>query len=390
MDQSQKNTSSRKVFIDYIPAELQGTKGENWRVVYYHKVPGEEKLKRFRLRVRKISNRKERIKLAKRICAEVNKKLGEGWSPFYSNNDSKEYTLLKDAIEKYNNQNKKFVEKGQLRADSNRSYKSMAKQLLDYLNYSNNSDLMCAQFNRQFVTNYVDYVYFDKKRTARTANNYMKWCITFANFLVDRGFLSNNSIEGMPIFKQTKKRREIIDEATRNSIFKYLKKENPQYLTLCLLIYFCFIRRKEITMLRVSHVKLEKGIIVIPSTFSKNGKEESVTIPKMFIERLTKHIGKSPGNYYLFSKNDFKPGALDLHPRKITYIWDLMRKELGFKKEYQFYSLKDTGITQLFRMGVPTIKIRDQARHQDLKTTEIYTPRNYDKDDFIADLDFDF
>tara|TARA_R110002020_G_scaffold210555_1_gene416617 strand:- start:26865 stop:28037 length:1173 start_codon:yes stop_codon:yes gene_type:complete len=390
MDQNEKNQSSRKVFTDYIPAEIQGTKGDNWRIVYYCRIPGQEKLKRFRIRVKKIANKFERKKLAKRICAEVNKKLNQGWTPFNSGNSGKEYTLLKEAISRYCEHNRLAMGKGQLRPDTFRSYQSMSNLLMSYLNLKGKEDLLCAQFNRQFVTQYADYIFFEKKRSARTGNNYIKWCITFANFLVDRGYLNTNSIEGISFFKEKKKRREIIDSETRATIFNHLSTTNPQYLTICLMIYFCFIRRKEIAMMKVSNVQLDQGIIIIPSSFSKNGKDEAVTIPAKFINNLKNHIGKAPGHYFLFSDNKLKPGVKAIAPKYISDVWSSLRKKLGFKNTYQFYSLKDTGITQLFMMGVPSIKIRDQARHQDLKTTEIYTPRKYDRDDFIANMDFDF
>jgi hypothetical protein len=79
-----------------------------------------------------------------------------------------------------------------------------------------------------------------------------------------------------------------------------------------------------------------------------------------------------------------------LNPKKISDTWSKIRAELNFKAEYQFYSLKDTGITELFLLNVAVIKIRDQARHHDIKITETYTPRNYVCDDTIKNLDFNF
>ena len=69
--------------------------------------------------------------------------------------------------------------------------------------------------------------------------------------------------------------------------------------------------------------------------------------------------------------------------RKIQNNWDRLRKKLDFKKEYQFYSLKDTGITDLFLAGLPSLKIRNQARHSTVQITELYTPRNMGCDETI-------
>lgn len=42
------------------------------------------------------------------------------------------------------------------------------------------------------------------------------------------------------------------------------------------------------------------------------------------------------------------------------------------KRGIVFYSLKNSGITDMLQRGVPSAVVRDQARHQDLSTTEIY------------------
>lgn len=82
METSQKTTSKKLLFVDYIPADLKETSGDNWRVVFSVKVPGEEKLKRFKRRVPKHSNKTLRKKIATKMYNEINKKLEKGWSPF--------------------------------------------------------------------------------------------------------------------------------------------------------------------------------------------------------------------------------------------------------------------------------------------------------------------
>jgi len=59
---------------------------------------------------------------------------------------------------------------------------------------------------------------------------------------------------------------------------------------------------------------------------------------------------------------------------------------LNISKQYDFYSLKDTGITKLLEAGIPIIKVRDQARHHDIKITEKYTPRRTTADDTIRNI----
>ncbi|GGH67366.1 hypothetical protein GCM10011318_06270 [Phaeocystidibacter marisrubri] len=52
-----------------------------------------------------------------------------------------------------------------------------------------------------------------------------------------------------------------------------------------------------------------------------------------------------------------------------------MKRELDLPSYYQFCSLKDTGKTNMFRQGVTTIVIRDQARPYGISVTDRYTPK---------------
>ena len=152
--------------------------------------------------------------------------------------------------------------------------------------------------------------------------------------------------------------------------------------------YYCFIRRTEITKLKVSDVNLFKGFILVSAENSKNRKTEAVTIPNIFLPILAQHLTKAKNTDYLFSNNDFKPGAKQLTPKKISDEWAKFRNKEKFDDKFQFYSLKDTGITDLLNSGIPAIKVRDQARHYDLKITESYTARNKFADEMIKNADF--
>ena len=92
---------------------------------------------------------------------------------------------------------------------------------------------------------------------------------------------------------------------------------------------------------------------------------------------------------YLFGE-DFKPSKKQLNPKKISDTWTKYRNKYKFDSKFQFYSLKDTGIMDLLNSGIPSIKVRDQARHYDIKQTEAYTTRNLTADETIKSASFSF
>ena len=64
-------------------------------------------------------------------------------------------------------------------------------------------------------------------------------------------------------------------------------------------------------------------------------------------------------------------------PQQFRDFWNNhLRKELKLPKQYKFYSLKDTGITNMLRANTDVLSVRDQARHSSILITDIYTPKD--------------
>jgi integrase len=137
-------------------------------------------------------------------------------------------------------------------------------------------------------------------------------------------------------------------------------------------VYYCLVRRTEITFLRVADFDLQKQELIIRAEFSKNRKTQSVSIPQPLVPLLKHHFAGAAPESYAFSANDFKPGKRKLAPKKISDTWTQVRKALAFPAHYQFYSLKASGITHMLQSGISPLAVRDQARHHDLSMTDKY------------------
>lgn len=127
--------------------------------------------------------------------------------------------------------------------------------------------------------------------------------------------------------------------------------------------------------LRVGDVSVKEQTVFISHDISKNRKDGKATLPARVI-RLMVELGvlSYPSNYYIFSKG-FMPGEKPRKSRDITERWQKVRTELGFPMHYQFYSLKDTGITDTIgAVGLTVAK--DQARHSDVSITNKYVAKD--------------
>ena len=155
----------------------------------------------------------------------------------------------------------------------------------------------------------------------------------------------------------------------------YLEANNKGFLLASQILYFCMIRPKEMTYIKVSHIDIEKSVIFVPGETAKNYNDAIVTIP-LALNKLIKDMGvlAYPKDYYLFSEG-FIPGKSQIREQRFAHFWArYVRKALGLPLSLKFYSLKDTGITDMITNYNDPLLARDQARHHDLSITELYTP----------------
>ena len=217
----------------------------------------------------------------------------------------------------------------------------------------------------------------EKQVSARTYNNYIRFYKTLWNWLVERGYCSENPFQKFvrkPKRLITKNRR-VLSTDERQALEQLLIVENPEYFVMCLLCYYCFIRPKEIALLKVGDIHLKEQVVAISGAIAKNDKDSYRTIPDVMMKYLIKLKLDAPSEYYLFAQHpeyDFTPGKKKLCSRKIAKYWEYIRKKLHWGKELKFYSLKDTGMTNMISDGIPLTFVQEQADHSSIAMTAVY------------------
>ena len=155
--------------------------------------------------------------------------------------------------------------------------------------------------------------------------------------------------------------------------------KEPDFLFACYLLYYCFIRPVEMTRLRVRHFNLKACTLTIPGELSKNKTTQTVSLPKKVIQYgIDIGVFSAPLDDFIFSYR-LKPGQEEIDPKHFRDHWDNVRRALGLKKEWKFYSLKDTGITEMCDRNVAPRHVKDQARHSSLAITDIYLQKSASK-----------
>lgn len=352
-------------------------KGKEWYVGFNAYDPMLGKMRRKKIKVNNIP-KSERNKYCTDLIKRLLGKLQRGWNPWIDKEVSKAYTTWMEVYSDYNKFIERMYDDGQYRTETYNSYKSYIRNIKKWNDEQIAPMQYIYQFDADVINDFLDHIYIDRKNTLRTQNNYLSFIKTFCAWLVRKRYLKDDpSASITKVSKRLiKKQRTVIEEDDMLKLHDYLLEKNRHYLLACYVLHYCFVRPHEMSLIRIRDFNVMKQTLFISGENSKNRKDGVITVPKKVIElMLDLRVFDCPGNYYLFS-NGCMPGAEYRSEKQFRDFWNHhVRKPLKFPERYKFYSLKDTGITNMLRK-YDTITVRDQARHSDILMTDIYTPHD--------------
>lgn len=364
---------SSQIFVDFRPAELRVT-ASGTTVVFYVKNPETGHLERQRIKINHIHGKNERLKYGRLLVQKVNEQLYDGWNPIVEKAGFTKVVSLNTAADLYR---KSYVK--DIRPDSLRSYDSQMKSLADFAASSGLSDKPVCQFGKKDAQLYMLHIE-ERGAGSRTYNNYIRFMGQFFNYCVDKGLAKENPFASVKLKRVDAKKRTVIPPEARKQIMDYLiENKMDGFRLICLLTYHCLIRPKEILMLKVSDINIKDGIIDIPAGVAKNHCERQIAIPEGIATLMTDQVKGSSPELYVFSTG-YRPGKKLLTTRDTGRTWSVMRKELELQESYQFYSLKDTGITEMLEAGVPAKMVQELADHHSLEMTQKYVGKSHAED----------
>ena len=382
----QSTMSGVSAALQYTPPVYRETQGCSF-IEFYAYDPAMGKMRRKRIktnRIKGVLKRRQYVRdLIKRICEQLHR----GWNPWIAK-DATDLCIFEEALGRYEAHIEKMLASGYFRKETYSGYKSYVKILREYIKKVNPLYYV-YQFDRKFCVAFLDYVFVERDNGAQTRNNYLNFLRVLSGFLVEKGYLQNKPTDGIaPISKRLyKKERTCIPLDVIGKIAGHCRIYEPHFLFACYLLYYCFIRPVEMTRLRVRDFNLKAGTVTIPAECSKNKKKQTITLPKKVMQyAISLGVFSAPMDDFIFSYN-LRPGSVEIDPKHFRDHWDNLRKPLGLRAEWKFYSLKDTGITAMLKDKLSTIDVRDQARHSSLAITEIYTEHSEEVNPDIFNID---
>lgn len=360
--------------------------GKDVFVSFYAFDPSAGRLRRKRIKLNrelaKISGKRAKKEYAEGVCSRLREELSGGFNPWIDQSKNLVYSRFDDVCDQYRRYLAKQVESNSMRQESVTSYLSYLRVMTNWIAEHRKNVYYAYQFDKRLVDNFLDYVYLDKDNSVQTRNNYLSWIKVFSHYLLQKSYIESDPTAGIPSIrkKDKSKNRDVIPDGVLKSIREYLEKNNPHFLLACYLLHYLFVRPHELALLRIQDFNLHDKTLFIHWEVAKNWNDAVVTLPMHVINlMLDLDVFKSPGCYYLFSEG-FRPGPSFKSEKGFRDYWTrTLRKSLGFSDRYKFYSLKDTGITNMLRANTDVLSVRDQARHSSILITDMYTPKDIKK-----------
>lgn len=359
----------------YLPARL--IEGAKWYIEFYSFDPDKDALRRKRLYVPKITPKNKRRTFAQEMILNVNEELRRGWNPFIRLTDPKEYTLFSDVCDTYTRYLRQLMRENLQREKTYNGYTSFLTCFCRWNDAQPKPVTFTYQLKSSVLDSFLDWLWVENGKTVRTRDNYLTWFKTFTKWMMAKGYISEDPagrIQMIRGHRKAEKNRTVIPKDAMLRLRSYLEEKDRHFLLACYILYYCYVRPKEMSDLKLENISVQKGTIFIPAAVSKNKKDAVVTIPDHVMRlMLSLHVLEHPSDWYLFSY-DCRPGPSHRLPKYFCDVWKKVARALKFPDEWKFYSLKDTGITDQIKAGRDLIEVRDQARHYSLEQTDIYTP----------------
>ena len=258
------------------------------------------------------------------------------------------------------------------RVHTHEAYRSALRRFNDYLVDTNLSGISIENFSKLDALYFQDW-WVERGNAGKTINCNIGHIRTFFGYYVEREIIPKNPFDGIRKLKEESSvAHAIFTPKMANEIWEHLKKNDIRLYYFTKIIFYTFIRPKEILSLKAKDFDLANGYIRIEASISKNKKTDYVVIPNMLKEILIEmQISKLDLNCIVFSTK-LQPGYFIWSRNRVSELHRKNLNELLIPNTYDLYSWKHTGACAAYKAGLGVKEIQQQMRHSESKMTDTY------------------
>lgn len=351
-------------------------KGKENYVDFYAFDPSQGRMRRKKIMLDHMKSQRSRNSYARSLVEELTQKLIRGWNPWVELKAGAQFTTWKEVCTLYRSYVVKLHNDSAFREETMRDYLSRLGILEKWEGIGRYNIFYPYQLDEFVMSKFMDHILIERNNAPLTYNNYLAWLHSFFSWMKARRYIHDDPTEGLqPIKRSRGKNRTIIPDKILEEVRSYLEKKNKFFLLACYILHYMFVRPHEMSFLRLRDFQIEKKTLILHGEQTKNHNDAVLTLPDHIVRLMSElKVFEKPGHYFLFG-DECRPGEQWRDSKQFRDYWNRhVRKDLKLPSEYKFYSLKDTGITNMLRSNTDPISVRDQARHSSLLITNTYTP----------------
>ncbi len=351
-------------------------KGRECYVDFYAFDPSVGRMRRKKVMLDHISNTRVRNAYARQLVEELVGKLVRGWNPWVELKCSAQFTQWTEVCALYKRYVVKLHNDSAFREETMRDYLSRLRILENWEGLSAHKVFYPYQLDDVVLAKFLDYILIGRNNSPQTYNNYLSWLRTFFNWMKTRRYIHDDPTDGFQNIRHSRaKNRTVLPESVLLEVREFLQSHNRHFLLACYVLHYLFVRPHEMSMLRIRDFQVSQKTLILHGEQTKNHNDAVLTLPDHIVRLMIElRVFDYPGHFYLFS-NKCRPGEEWRDSKQFRDYWNRhVKTALKLPAEYKFYSLKDTGITNMLRANTDPLSVRDQARHSSLLITNTYTP----------------
>jgi integrase len=256
------------------------------------------------------------------------------------------------------------------RKKSRQSLQSIFDSFIEYLklvkvhNFRHVTTLNCL--------NYSDYLLKKRGNCQQTANNHLVKIKQLFSFLVERGQIKKNPLDGHKLKKVETDGVLPFKDFQRKLLKISIQEKTPDLWLFIQFIFYLFIRPGELRFMRINLIDLGNGTITIPADIAKNKKTQTIVIPDCMIETVFNlKLHEYDPHFFVFTAMG-TPGPKQCGVNTMYNRHKIILKEKGITGKYSLYSWKGTGAVAAVKAGINLKEIKEQLRHSSLDMTDKY------------------